>query len=281
MRGARALMTVLAALLLAGASAGLAQDVPLDEDLVALFADLHSTGDTNNPHQRAGIAQCVRDVLALNPRPANVLFYGDLAFDHGDTNDYRLLRELVGPLEGAGIRWHAALGNHDRREAFLSVFPERREPASPVPGRLVAVVETPRADFILLDSCLEGPVDGGIDEAQCAWLRETLGRHKKPVFVGAHHPIKETGVASLMASNDLCAALHLRAQPRVAPAAGGWRGDALPCVHRPLGRHWVCAGETGRLRSGVHAAPARLLHAASGRQARGRQARVAAARSEE
>jgi len=117
-----------------------------------------------------------------------------------------LLKELVEPLEDAGIRWHAGLGNHDRREAFLSVFPERKETAPLVPDRLVAVVKTPHADFILLDSCLEGPVNGGIDEAQRAWLRTTLSRCTKPVFVGAHHPIKETGVASLMASNALCAA---------------------------------------------------------------------------
>jgi len=190
--------------LAAVAVAGIAADVPLDPNLVALFADLHVTSQPNNPHQREGVARCVRDVLACNPRPANVLFYGDLSFNHGDTNDYRLLRELVRPLEEAGVRWSACLGNHDRRGAFLSVFPERKEASPPVPGRLVSRVQTPHADFILLDSCLEGPVSGGIDDAQRAWLQKTLSVANKPVFVGAHHPLGETGVAGLLAAQAWC-----------------------------------------------------------------------------
>jgi len=178
---------------------GLAAEAPLDPNRVALFADLHITADKYNPHQREGFTTCVRDVLALNPRPANVLFYGDLSFNHGDTNDYRLLKELVKPLEEAGIRWSPCFGNHDRREAFFAVFPERSG-GTAVPGRLVTRVETPRADFVLLDSCLEGPVNGGLDEAQRAWLQQTLGTRQKPVFVGAHHPIRETGVSDLLAA---------------------------------------------------------------------------------
>jgi len=192
--------------LAAFAAAGLAAEVPLDENLVALFADLHATTIKNNPHQREGVAQCVRDVLALNPRPANVLFYGDLSFNHGDTNDYRLLKELVKPLEDAGVRWSACFGNHDRRGSFLSVFTDRKLEPPLVPDRFVTVVKTPHADFVLLDSCLEGSVNGGLDDAQRAWLQQTLARATKPVFVGAHHPIGETGVAGMLASNAVYAA---------------------------------------------------------------------------
>ena len=199
-------MVWLALVLTVCASVGRADHVPLDENLVALFADTHVTADRNNPHQRAGLSQSVRDVLACNPRPANVLFYGDLSFSLGATNDYRLLKKLVKPLEDAGIRWSACMGNHDRHAAYLSVFPERKGAPPPVPDRLVTVVKTPHADFILMDSCLEGPVNGGIDDAQRAWLQETLAHCAKPVFVGAHHPIRETGVAGLMASNTVCAA---------------------------------------------------------------------------
>lgn len=196
----------LALLLAAGVSAWGADKVPLDENAVALFADLHVTQDKKNPHQREGLSRCVRDVLACSPRPANVLIYGDLAFNRGETNDYRLLKELLKPLDDAGVRWHACFGNHDRRAQFLSVFPERQGLSPLAPGRLVSVVSTPHADFILLDSCLEGPVNGGLDEAQRAWLQKTLGACKKPVFVGAHHPLKETGVDGLLASNAVYAA---------------------------------------------------------------------------
>jgi 3',5'-cyclic AMP phosphodiesterase CpdA len=184
-------------------------DVPLDASSVVLLSDLHLTHDPNNPHQRAGFSRCVRDVLALNPRPANALFFGDLSFNHGETNDYRLLKELVRPLEDAGIRWTACFGNHDRRAPFFAVFPERQTPDAPVSNRLVSVVRTPHADFILLDSCLEGPTHGDLDDAQRAWLSQTLARETRPAFVCAHHSIGETGVAPLMATNACCAAyLH-------------------------------------------------------------------------
>jgi hypothetical protein len=208
----------------------------LDENLVALFADLHVTAQADQPHQREGLSLAVRDILACRPRPANVLFYGDLSFNHGETNDYRLLSERVKPLEEAGIRWSACLGNHDRRAAYRSVFPERSSERALVAGRLVTVVNTAHADFILLDSCLEGPVNGGLDDAQRVWLQETLARAAKPVFVGAHHPITETGVAGLMASNAVCAAYiyghkHMGKQQREAgvetlclPSTGHW-GD--------------------------------------------------------
>lgn len=183
----------------------MAEGVPLDRNLVALFSDTHVTADKTCAHSGAGLSRCVKDVLACNPRPAQVLIYGDLSVNHGVTNDYRVLKKLVEPLEKAGIRWSACMGNHDRRASFFSVFPDRARPAL-VPDRLVSVVKTPHADFILLDSCLEGPVNGAIDDAQRTWLEKTLSHYGKPVFVGAHHPIGETGVAGLLASSSDCAA---------------------------------------------------------------------------
>lgn len=218
------------------ASRGRAESVPLDTGLVALFADTHVTPDPARTHQRDGLARCVREVLALNPRPANVLLYGDLSVNLGEPGDYRALKALLEPLEQAGVRWHATFGNHDRREPFFSVFPERRGERPPVPGRLVSTVATPRADFILLDTCLEGPVNGGLDDAQRAWLGETLARAGKPVFVGAHHPLGETAAAALLAACPRCKGYiygheHAWKQQRVAgvetlglPSTGHW-GD--------------------------------------------------------
>lgn len=192
------------ALILMGGALSCEAKVPLDPNLVALFADTHLTTRPDNPHQRAGLARCIDEVLACNPRPAHVLFYGDLSFNHGDTNDYQLMKTMVAPLEAAGIRWHATMGNHDRRAAFLSVFPECAKEKPCVPGRLVSLIETPYADFILLDSCLEGPVNGGMDEAQRTWLQAQLSGRQKPVFVGAHHPIKETDIGGLLAASPAC-----------------------------------------------------------------------------
>ena len=111
---------------------------------------------------------------------------------------------LIDDMEDAGVRWHACFGTHDRRAAFFSVFPERQVAAPPVADRWITVVQTPHADFILLDSCLEGPTNGGLDDAQRAWLQTTLSHATKPVFVGAHHPLKETAIADLLAANACC-----------------------------------------------------------------------------
>ena len=134
------------------------------------------------------------------------------------------------------------MGNHDRRAPFYAAFPQRRA-ESPVADRVVSIVETPRADFILLDSCLApsdaagkpGPVQGGIDDAQAAWLRDVLSQYEKPVFVGAHHPIQETQVGPL-----------LTATPAVAGYIHGhehaWRTQgqdrAVPTLCLPSTGHW-------------------------------------------
>ena len=185
---------------------GFAQTAPdaagVDPNLVTLFSDTHVTRRPDSPFQRDGLARCVSEVLALSPRPAHVIIYGDLAHLTGEPDDYALLKELLAPLAAGGVRWHPVLGNHDRHEAFFAAFPEYAR--SPVPGKMVSVVETPRADFILLDSCLDGPVQGTLDEPQRAWLRETLSQYAKPVFVGAHHPVSETGVNALLAATPAC-----------------------------------------------------------------------------
>lgn len=172
----------------------LAEDVPLDENFVMIFADTHCGPAAD--YQAVAMRRCVTETLAHNPRPANVLIYGDFAYLDGKVEDYKLLVGLVKPLEEAGIKWNVALGNHDRRDAFYEVFPNHR--TNLVEGCKVTVVETPHADFLLLDSLIEGKVNGGLNDAQKQWLNETLKTRTKPVFVGAHHPLKETLASGIM-----------------------------------------------------------------------------------
>ncbi len=215
------------------ARTGLAQVAAgVDPNLVALFADTHVTRRENSPFQRQGLARCVREILALNPRPAQVILFGDLSCATGEADDYALLRELLAPLAAGGVRWHPVLGNHDNHAAFFAAFPEHAQ--TPVAGRMVSVVETPHAAFILLDSGLDGPVQGALDEPQRAWLREALGQCVKPVFVGAHHPIKELGIQALLAATPACRGFlygHNHA----------WNPDgarAVPSLCLPSTGHW-------------------------------------------
>ena len=168
------------------------EPAPLDPNLVAIFSDIH-VREPESSQQSSRFIKSVAQILATNPRPATLLIYGDVAYDAGKPEDYKIFRRMVEPLEKAGIRWEVAMGNHDRLENYRAVFPERFEKAPILENRHINIVETPRADFILLDSYLKGEVRGEIDPAQREWLGETLKEYvDKPVFVGCHHPLSET-----------------------------------------------------------------------------------------
>ena len=135
----------------------------------------------------------------MRPLPANVLIFGDVAWDYGLEEDYEYAAKLLKPLEEAGIAVTMTLGNHDRREPFFKVFPEYAQ-KTPVPGRAVSVVKLPELDFILLDSLAQLPnlkpkqkttVGGEISEDQIEWLKQYLASNDRPVILGAHHHPKE------------------------------------------------------------------------------------------
>ncbi len=213
-------------------SSAFAGNVPLDPNFVMLFADTHCGPPAK--YQAAAMRRCVAETLAYNPWPANVLIYGDFAYLHGKVEDYNLLKELVKPLEEAGINWDVAHGNHDRRDAFCEVFPSRT--STLVENRKVTIVETPHADFFMMDSLVEGDVGGAFNDDQRDWLAGTLENYSKPVFVGAHHPLSETKVAGIMKDNPCAVGYvhghHHRWQTKVAdgvkqltlPSTGHW-GD--------------------------------------------------------
>ena len=132
----------------------------------------------------------------MKPLPRNVIALGDLAYLTGKPTEYALLKELIAPIEEAGITLTLGMGNHDRRENYSEGFPQYAA-RTLVPGNMVFKVETPHADFIILDSLNETEDthkwnDAGIiSDAQTKWLTEEVKNYKKPFFVCLHHPIKD------------------------------------------------------------------------------------------
>ncbi len=182
------------------------ENVPLNPDLVAIFSDTHIPNDDSSQQVRR-FNQCVQKILAMNPRPANLLIYGDIAYSVGRTEDYAKFRELIRPIEIAGIHWEVTMGNHDRIENYRQIFPERFREKPFLENRSIHIVETPKADFILLDSYLKNEVRGEIDSAQKAWLAETVRKYSdKPFFVGCHHPLRETKIEDILKSSPSFAA---------------------------------------------------------------------------
>lgn len=174
--------------------------VPVDENLVVLLSDIHIGVDAMKTGYAADndlkLSAIIDKILAMNPRPAHLLIFGDLAYEKGTVADYQsLIKPLFARFDDAHIEWTAALGNHDRRAPFAEVFPEKAA-GTELTGRLVSVVETPRCDFILLDSLREGSVESCLDDAQNEWLAKKLAEYEKSgkrVYVGAHHPSDEAG----------------------------------------------------------------------------------------
>lgn len=175
-----------------------------DASLVAMISDLHINGlKTEVPthcYEEVCLRKTVAAILALDPLPANVVCFGDIAYHWGQPEDYPLVASILKPLEDAGIKLTLGMGNHDRRDNFLAQWPEYAK-TSPVAGRIVSKVELPHVDLLMLDTLNALEVEkrkpsnpGEMDDAQREWLRETLKASTKPVLTCAHHKPNEDKV---------------------------------------------------------------------------------------
>ena len=200
---------------LAAGYTGTADSETLDDNLAVFISDPHVNADpriARYMYPREWLIRTVSEILALRPRPRHVFCFGDLVFDHGVEGDYREARKILQPLTDAGITVVHAMGNHDRRLNFAKYFPEAAA-QTVVPGRLVTVTHLPHCDFIMLDSLKgdndgkdRGPVEGELNQAECDWLKANLPTWRRPVFLGAHHSIREllVGKTSLVEFLGAC-----------------------------------------------------------------------------
>ncbi len=155
-------------------------------------------------------------ILALSPKPAFVIFAGDLATvgtnDDG-SNNFQAFKNCMKPLTDAGIKLYVTLGNHElyKDGVYDYFFLENQRqyqqafaylPANGPPGyeKLVYSFESPGGDafFAVLDPFYISPGTsqrpskndpGFIDERQLTWLRgqiaATQATHK---FLCIHVP---------------------------------------------------------------------------------------------
>lgn len=111
----------------------------IDPTKAVLMSDIHICGELEDgvpkhyPYNPTSLKLRVAEILSMRRLPAHVLVFGDVAWDYGLEEDYRYASQLLQELMEAGIRVTLALGNHDRRAPFLSVFPEYAK-TSPVEG---------------------------------------------------------------------------------------------------------------------------------------------------
>ena len=182
-----------------------AVNVPVvpDGDRVVLLSDLHissnperiSWGVNTTERLRMAVGQVLASGTGAARRPSMVIVNGDCSLGAGHTGDYVNLLRLLKPLRTAGWPVHLGLGNHDHRDRFRAAMSAadlgRDVPASAQGTKHAMVLETPRADWVLLDSLdRTKSTSGRIGNAQLHWLAGVLDdprRQGKPVIVVMHH----------------------------------------------------------------------------------------------
>lgn len=164
-----------------------------DGDGWALLSDTHLSGDRedikNDVHLFKNLDQVLSEVRTLPNRPAGLLVNGDLALLDGQPGDYRLLAEMMNAVAAADIPVHLSLGNHDHRENFWQAIASQKAAQLPVESRHLTVVESPRVNWLLLDSLATTNVaPGTLGDSQLHWLAASLdARPDKPAIVMLHH----------------------------------------------------------------------------------------------
>lgn len=171
-----------------------AADDRADPDRWVLLADTHLQEDAerrhNEIHPVGNYRQARAEFLSLEPRPAGVITAGDVAFLEGLPGDYRTVVSELAPIRQAGIPVHMSLGNHDHRENFWTALPAARPAGSPsVADKHVSIIESPRANWFLLDSLEKtNYTPGTLGNEQLGWLATALdARADKPALVVMHH----------------------------------------------------------------------------------------------
>ena len=160
---------------------------------IAQITDLHVTTGHDPLSQLRNeqrLRQVLRSIEELQPRPIAINASGDLA-DHGEPAEYADLKEILGETD---IPIYYAVGNHDRRDAFMDAFggPGAQRDEN---GFIQYVVDFDGLRMVVCDTLEEGKHGAGFCEKRAAWLAATLDAEPdRPTIVVLHHPPILSGV---------------------------------------------------------------------------------------
>lgn len=193
----------------------------------------------------ARLEACIADINRNHGDASFCVFTGDLT-DRGESQSYRQLRDCLASLE---IPYHLMVGNHDRREPFLTSFPESPRDEN---GFVQFTLDTPAGSLLFLDTLDEGKSAGIYCERRRRWLSDRLAENGDgPIYLFMHHPPFDIGIPSLdrMKLDDAASfteTLDARADIRHIffghvhrPLSGSWRG--IPFSALPSTNHQIAA----------------------------------------
>ena len=183
------------------------------DNLTVFVSDVHV--GTESAYQLEYFHKVVDSILAMRPLPKRVVCFGDIAYLRGPIADYRVSRPEFDRLISAGIELTFGMGNHDRRDNFLEVWPEYRSRLL-VQDRIVSEVDLGDCDLIMLDTLHQldelatenerkqgWTTPGQFKGAQLEWLKAELKRRTRPFFLAAHHAVNEVTDGDWKVLNDL------------------------------------------------------------------------------
>ena len=226
------------------------KSVRFDPNRIALLADTHISADPKQSYPGTkwpgslvkedehewvnmadSLAQSAREVIGLNPRPANLIINGDCAMSRGTEAEYKELLRLLEPIRVAGITVHVTIGNHDKRENLWKLLPFLKKEQI---GIQAGVIELPNANLILLDSGRKGI----LGDQQLVWLAQQLDEWAdKPALVFGHfNPYPNRGVRPIKGMGDGSSLLKVLAKRKHARAyfyghTHEWQQDQRDHLH--------------------------------------------------
>lgn len=168
-----------------------------DPNTFALLADTHIS---KNPKQNVrgavmakNLATVGEELIPRKVRPTHMFINGDCALTRGEADDYTVLLDLLKPIRKVGYDVHLTLGNHDDRTNIWNALGVEDKKKNPVADKHVAIIESPHANWFLLDTLnLVNKTPGKLGEAQLKWLADSLDERKdKPALVVGHHNLEK------------------------------------------------------------------------------------------
>ena len=159
---------------------------------IALLSDTHLHEDPSHEYRRFrpydNLVQASNQVLASEAKFA--LLCGDAARLEGKKEDYIQLKKLLEPIISK-MKMDIALGNHDDRTNFWTVFDNRPLDKSLAGKKHVSVADLGSQRWIVLDSLMYvDKTPGFLGQEQRDWLDKFLGNDiTRPVVLMVHHTL--------------------------------------------------------------------------------------------
>jgi 3',5'-cyclic AMP phosphodiesterase CpdA len=135
------------------------------------------------------LERCVTKILALPRKPDALVATGDLT-DHGSSDEYGLLADILAPLD---MPLFLAVGNHDDRDALRAAFPQHAH-LHGEDGFVQYAIDDLPLRLVVLDTLVPGKPGGVLCARRLGWLNRALHASSRPTVVAQHHPPFPTGL---------------------------------------------------------------------------------------